>query len=76
VATLSRRSLEFTSTVSATEATTASIPRLLDMPEPKYDVASIALKVGKSIGHVYGRLRYVDLIEPAANAFLENRLTA
>ncbi len=49
---------------------------LLDMPEPKYDVASIALKVGKSIGHVYGRLRYVDLIEPAAQAFLENRLTA
>jgi ParB family chromosome partitioning protein len=49
---------------------------LLDMPEPKYDVASIAVKVGKSIGHVYGRLRYVDLIEPAAQAFLENRLTA
>jgi ParB family transcriptional regulator, chromosome partitioning protein len=49
---------------------------LLDMPEPKYDVSSIALKVGKSIGHVYGRLRYVDLIEPAAQAFLENRLTA
>jgi ParB family chromosome partitioning protein len=49
---------------------------LLDMPEPKYDVASIALKVGKSAGHVYGRLRFVDLIEDAAKAFLENRLTA
>ena len=49
---------------------------LLDMPEPKYDVASIALKVGKSVGHVYGRLRFVDLIEDAAKAFLENRLTA
>jgi len=46
------------------------------MPEPKYDAASIALKVGKSAGHVYGRLRFVDLIEDAAKAFLENRLTA
>jgi ParB family chromosome partitioning protein len=49
---------------------------LLDMPEPKYDVASISLKVGKSAGHVYGRLHFVDLIEDAAKAFLENRLTA
>ena len=49
---------------------------LLYMSEPKYDVASIALKVGKSVGHVYGRLRYVDLIEPGAQAFLENRQTA
>ncbi len=40
------------------------------------DVASIALKVGKSAGYVYGRLRFVDLIEDAAKAFLENRLTA
>ena len=49
---------------------------LLNISQPKYDVASIALKVSKSVGHVYGRLRYVDLIESAAQAFLENRLTA
>ncbi len=49
---------------------------LLNMAEPKYDVASIALKVWKSAGYVYGRLRFVDLIEDAAKAFLENRLTA
>ena len=49
---------------------------LLNMREPRYDVPAIALKVGKSVGHVYGRLRYVDLIEPAAQAFTENRLTA
>jgi len=49
---------------------------LLDMPEPKYDIASIAIRVGKNVGHVYGRLRFIDLIEEAARAFLDNRLTA
>jgi ParB family chromosome partitioning protein len=50
--------------------------KLLDMSEPKYDVASLAVKGGKSAAHLYARLRYVDLIEDAAEAFLDNRLTA
>jgi ParB family chromosome partitioning protein len=50
--------------------------KLLDMAEPKYDVASLSARVGKSAAHLYARLRYVDLIEEAAQAFLDNRLTA
>ena len=43
----------------------------------RYDVASIAAKVGKSVSHVYARLKYMDLIEDAAaTAFLDNRLSA
>jgi ParB family chromosome partitioning protein len=50
--------------------------KLLDMAEPKYEVASLSARVGKSAAHIYARLRFVDLIEEAAQAFLDNRLTA
>jgi hypothetical protein len=35
--------------------------RLLDASEPRYDVASIAATMGRSITHVYQRLRLAEL---------------
>jgi ParB family chromosome partitioning protein len=41
---------------------------LLETSEPHYDVASIAAKTGRSITHVYQRLRLAELIAEAAEA--------
>ena len=49
---------------------------LLETSEPRYDVASIAAKTGRSITHVYQRLRLAELIPEAAEAFQANQITA
>jgi ParB family chromosome partitioning protein len=49
---------------------------LLQSSEPRYDVASLALKTGRSVNHIYGRLRMAELIPAAAEAFQADRLTA
>ena len=49
---------------------------LLDSSEPRYDVASLALKTGRSVNHIYGRLRMAELIPEAAAAFQANQITA
>lgn len=49
---------------------------LLETSEPRYDVASIAAKTGRSITHIYQRLRLADLIADAAAAFQANQITA
>jgi len=46
------------------------------LQRPGYDVAAIAGKVGKSESFVYQRLKLTDLIGPAQDAFLEDRITA
>lgn len=45
------------------------------LERPGYDVAAIANKVGKAESYVYQRLKLADLVEPARNAFLDDRLT-
>ena len=47
--------------------------QLLD--RPGYDVPSIALKVGKSVSHLYQRLALSNLIPDAAEVFQENLIT-
>jgi len=49
---------------------------LLKSPEPPYDVASLALKTGRSVNHIYSRLRMAELIPKAADAFQPNQITA
>jgi hypothetical protein len=49
---------------------------LLETPEPRYEVASIAAKTGRSITHVYQRLRLAELIPDAAEVFQTNQVTA
>jgi len=49
---------------------------LLETSEPRYDVASIAAKTGRSITHVYQRLRLAELISEAAEVFQANQITA
>lgn len=49
---------------------------LLQNSEPRYDVASIAAKTGKSLSHIHGRLRMADLIPEAARAFQTDQITA
>jgi ParB family chromosome partitioning protein len=49
---------------------------LLETSEPRYDVASIAAKTGRSITHVYQRLRLAELIGEASEAFQTNQITA
>ena len=49
---------------------------LLETSEPRYDVASIAAKTGRSITHVYQRLRLAELIPEAAEVFQANQITA
>ncbi len=49
---------------------------LLETSEPRYDVASIAAKTGRSNTHIYQRLRLADLIADAAAAFQANQITA
>jgi ParB family chromosome partitioning protein len=48
--------------------------RLLQMPG--YDVAAIGEKTGKSEAHVYSRMKLLDLIDPVAQAFQEDKITA
>jgi len=42
----------------------------------KYDVETIAAKVGKSVSYIYQRLKLCELIGPAKKAFLESGITA
>jgi ParB/RepB/Spo0J family partition protein len=49
---------------------------LLETSEPRYDVASLALKTGRSVNHIYGRLRMAELIPDAAEVFQANQITA
>jgi ParB family chromosome partitioning protein len=49
---------------------------LLETSEPRYDVASIAAKTGRSITHVYQRLRLAELLPEAAEVFQANQITA
>jgi len=49
---------------------------LLETSEPRYDVAAIAAKTGRSITHVYQRLRLAELIPDAAEVFQINQITA
>ena len=49
---------------------------LLEAAEPRYDVASISLKTGRSVTHIYGRLRMAELIPEAAEVFQANQITA
>ena len=49
---------------------------LLQSSEPRYDVGSLALKTGRSVNHIYGRLRMAELIPAAAEAFQADQNTA
>jgi ParB family transcriptional regulator, chromosome partitioning protein len=49
---------------------------LLETSEPRYDVASLVLKTGRSVNHIYGRLRMTELIPEAADVFQANQITA
>ena len=49
---------------------------LLETAEPPCDVAAIALKTGRSVTHIYGRLRMAELIPEAAEIFQANQITA
>lgn len=42
----------------------------------KYDVESLAAKVGKSVSYVYQRLKLADLVPAAKKAFFEEHITA
>jgi ParB family transcriptional regulator, chromosome partitioning protein len=48
--------------------------KLMEMD--RYDVATIAAKVGKSESWVYQRMKLTDLIEPVKQAFIGDALTA
>lgn len=48
--------------------------RLLQMPG--YDVPAIVEKTAKSEAHIYSRIKLLDLIDPVAQAFLEDKITA
>jgi ParB family chromosome partitioning protein len=48
--------------------------RLLQMPG--YDVAAIGEKTGKSEAHIYSRMKLLDLIDPVAQAFQQDKITA
>ena len=49
---------------------------LFETAEPRCDVASISLKTGRSVTHIYGRLRMAELIPEVAEIFQANQLTA
>src|SRR3712207_5276209 len=49
---------------------------LLETSEPRYEVASVAAKTGRSITHVYQRLGLAELIPNAADVFQANQITA
>ncbi len=46
------------------------------LTRPGYDVAAIAAKTAKSESYIYQRLKLAELIRPAQDAFLEDRITA
>ncbi len=48
---------------------------LLELVEPKYSVAHIAARSGKSEAYVVGRIKLTDLIEPVGDAFLADKIT-
>src|SRR3954449_13474435 len=48
---------------------------LLETSEPRYEVASIAAKTGRSVTHIYQRLRLAELIPDAAERFQANQIT-
>lgn len=48
---------------------------LLELQEPKYTVATIAARAGKSEAYVHGRIKLTELIPPVAEAFLKDRIT-
>jgi ParB family chromosome partitioning protein len=48
---------------------------LLQMDSPRYDVPTIASRVGKSEAFVYQRLRLIDLVPAVADAFLADRIS-
>ena len=51
----------------------AAYKALLEMTSPQFDVSAIASRVGKSIGHIYARLKLADLIPEASGASLVTR---
>jgi ParB family transcriptional regulator, chromosome partitioning protein len=46
------------------------------LKRPGYDIPSIAAKVAKSESYIYQRMKLIDLIKPAQNAFLKDEITA
>ncbi len=46
------------------------------MEKANYDVAAIAAKVAKSESYVYQRLKLTELIKPAQDSFLQDKITA
>ena len=48
---------------------------LLQLGEPAYTIANIAVRAGKSEAYVYGRIKLADLIPPVAEAFLKDQIT-
>jgi ParB family transcriptional regulator, chromosome partitioning protein len=47
---------------------------MLDLDAARYSVASIAEKVGKTPAYITQRLKLTDLIEPVAQAFLDDQI--
>lgn len=47
---------------------------LLDLKDPKYTIASIAGRAGKSEAYVLGRIKLTELIPPVAEAFLKDKI--
>jgi ParB family transcriptional regulator, chromosome partitioning protein len=47
---------------------------LLDLKDPKYTMASIAARAGKSEAYVLGRIKLTELIPPVAEAFLKDKI--
>jgi ParB family chromosome partitioning protein len=47
---------------------------MLALDASRYSVASIAERLGKTPSYITQRLRLTDLVEPVANAFLEDRI--
>lgn len=48
---------------------------LLELATPKYAVADIAARSGKSEAYVQGRVKLTELIQPVADAFLADQIT-
>jgi ParB family transcriptional regulator, chromosome partitioning protein len=46
------------------------------LKRPGYDIPSIAAKVAKSESYIYQRMKLIDLIKPAQDAFLKDEITA
>lgn len=46
------------------------------LKRPGYDIPGIAAKVAKSESYIYQRLKLIDLVKPAQEAFLNDQITA